>query len=408
VSRIRGLVIVGGGAAGVGAAQEAHARGIDALIVEASDRLGGRAHTIDWRGHKLDLGCGWLHSAERNSLKAEAERIGAEIDRSVASWFEQYRHLGLSAEEQAEMVAAFYALEERMRRDPPPSDRASDALEAGNPWNPWLNAISGYINGAPLDEVSIADWLAYDNSSSRMNWRLRGGYGCLVASLGAEFEHQLGTPVTAVSRLGKSVQLTTERGTIEAKRVIVTVSTAVLRQIRFDPPIDAALDVADQLPLGLADKLFLALDEAEQFPDNAHLIGDPHSSETGSYMLRPMGMPVIEVYFGGDGARAVERLGLDGTAALATDQLAGLLGSGIRKRVSPIALTCWLREPWIGGSYSHALPLQASARDVLSEDGDDRLAFAGEAVAGGDYSTAHGAYDSGVAAVRRLFPSRAA
>jgi monoamine oxidase len=408
VSALRGLVIVGGGAAGVGAAQAARARGIDALIVEASNRLGGRAHSIDWQGHKLDLGCGWLHSAERNSLRDEAERIGAEIDRSMVSWFEQYRHLGLSAEEQAQMIAAFYALEERIRDNPPPSDRASDALKPDNPWNPWLNAISGYINGAPLDEVSIADWLAYDNSSSRMNWRLRGGYGCLVETLGEPLEHKLGTPVSAISRSANAVQLTTPRGTIEAERAIVTVSTAVLQQIRFDPPLDVALDAAGQLPLGLADKLFLSLDRAEEFPDNAHLIGDPHSSETGSYMLRPMGMPVIEVYFGGDGAWAVERLGLEGASAHAIEQLAGLLGSEIRKRLNPITLSCWSREPWIGGSYSHALPRQASAREVLLGAGDDRLAFAGEAVAGGDYSTAHGAHDSGIAAVRRLFPSRGA
>ncbi len=401
---MRGLVIVGGGAAGIGAARAAQARGIDALIVEASDRLGGRAHTIDWQGHKLDLGCGWLHSAERNSLRAEAERIGAPIDRCVASWFQQYRHLGLSAKDQADMVAAFYALEERMRDAPPPSDRASDAVDPGNPWNAWLNAISGYINGAPLDEVSVADWLAYDNSSSRMNWRLRAGYGCLVASLGAELDHRLGTPVMAISRSGKAVQVSTEDGAIEAERVIVTVSTATLPQIRFDPPIDAAPVAAEKLPLGLANKLFLAVHEAEEFPDNAHLIGDPHSAETGSYMLRPMGMPVIEVYFGGDGARAVEKLGLAGAAAAAGEQLAGLLGSGIRKRLEPIALTCWSHEPWIGGSYSHALPGEAAARDALLAAGDDRLAFAGEAVAGGDYSTAHGAYDSGAAAVRKLYP----
>jgi monoamine oxidase len=405
VSHIRDLVIVGGGTAGVGAASEARRLGLDALIVEASDRLGGRAHTIDWRGHKLDLGCGWLHSAERNSLRSQAERIGAEIDRTVASWFDQYRHLGLSPDEQASMVAAFAALEERMRRSPPASDRASDALEPDNSWNAWLNAVSGYINGAPLDQVSVADWLAYDNSSSRMNWRLRGGYGTLVASLGSEFEHVLGTPVTAVTRLGKSIQLMTARGPIEATRVIITVSTAVLANIRFDPTIDPLLEAAEGLPLGLADKLFLALGDADEFPDNAHLIGDPHSSDTGSYMIRPMGMPVIEVYFGGTGANEVERLGLDGATALATDQLSSLLGSGFRKRLAPITLTCWSLEPWIGGSYSHALPGHARARDTLAKIGDDRLSFAGEAVAGGDYSTAHGAYDSGVAAVRRLFPS---
>src|SRR6476661_6912110 len=104
------LVIVGGGAAGIGAAREAKARGIDTLIVEAKDRLGGRAHSIDWQGHKLDLGCGWLHSAERNSLRAEAERAGVPIDRMRASWFEQFRDLGFTKEEQARARRAFETL----------------------------------------------------------------------------------------------------------------------------------------------------------------------------------------------------------------------------------------------------------------------------------------------------------
>jgi monoamine oxidase len=403
MSAVRDLVIVGGGAAGIGAAQEARARGIDALIVEALDRLGGRAHSIDWQGHKLDLGCGWLHSAERNSLRMEAERVGAAIDRTTASWLHQYRNLGFSREEQAAAVAAYNALEERMRRDPPLSDRASDALDPGNPWNAWLDALSGYINGAPLDEVSVADWLAYDNSSSKMNWRLPGGYGTLVASLGARYEHQLATPVTAISRGREAVQLTTAEGTIEAEHVIVTVPTAVLARIRFDPPIDAALDAAERLPLGLADKLFLALDEPEEFPHNAHLVGDPHSAETASYMLHPMGIPVVEGFFGGRGAQTVEQLGFEGATAFAIDQLAGLLGSGIRERLKPIVLSRWSREPWIRGSYSHACPGQAAARQELAQAGDERIVFAGEAVSTEDYSTAHGAFDSGKAAVRRLF-----
>ena len=277
---------------------------------------------------------------------------------------------------------------------------------ADNPWNAWLDAISGYINGAPLSEVSVADWLAYDNSSSMMNWRLPGGYGALVAMIGAQFEHRPATPVTAISRGREAVQLTTPGGTIEADRVIVTVPTAVLARIRFDPPLDTAIDAANHLPLGIAEKLFLTLDEKEEFPNDAHLVGDPHSAETGSYMIRPMGIPVVEGYFGGQGARAIEQLGLDGAAALAVEQLAGLLGSGIRKRLSPIALSRWAREPWILGSYSHACPGHAAARQKLEEAGDDRLAFAGEAVSKDDYSTAHGAYNSGRAAVRRLFPDQ--
>jgi monoamine oxidase len=403
MSCVRGLVVVGGGAAGIGAASEARARGIDALIVEAKDRLGGRAHSIDWNGYQLDLGCTWMHSAERNSLRVEAERIGAAIDRASTNWAGQFRNLGFSREEQEDAWAAFQQLEERMRSAPPASDRASDVLEPSNPWNAFLNAISSYINGAPLDEVSVADWLAYDNASSDQNLRLPRGYGGLLSSLGASFEHRLGNAVTAVSRFKDSVRVETDDGVIEAERVVVTVPTSMLHRIRFDPSIEGLFETAEQLPLGVADKLFLALEEPEEFPHGAHLLGNPRSAETGSYFIRPMGIPVIEGFFGGPGARALEELGDEDAAAVAADELAQLLGSGIRKRLTPIALSRWAAEPWVEGSYSHALPGHTIDRVRLASAGDDRIALAGEAVSTSDYSTAHGAYDSGVAAVRRLF-----
>jgi monoamine oxidase len=404
VSRLRGLVVIGGGAAGIGAAAEAKVRGVDALIVEAGNRLGGRAHSIDWNGHRLDLGCTWMHSAERNSLRIEAERIGAEIDRNATGWFSQYHDLGFPPEEQAEAYGAFQRLDERITNDPPPSDRASDALEAGSKWNAFLDALSGYINGAPLSGVSVADWIAYDNNASDQNWRLRGGYGGLLAALGGGFEHRLGVPVTAVSRLKGSVQVATGEGTIEAERLVVTVPTSTLHRIRFDPPIEGLFEAAEQLPLGLANKLFLALDDAQEFPHGAHLLGNPYSRDTGSYFLNPLGIPVVEGFFGGGGAsRALEELGDDGAAAFAIDELAALLGSGIRKRLNPIAVSRWGDEPWIGGSYSHACPGHAGARERLAQAGDDRTVFAGEAASRTDYSTAHGAFDTGRAAMRKLF-----
>ena len=406
MSSVRGLVIIGGGAAGIGAADEARKRGVDALIVEAGNRLGGRAHSIEWNGHALDLGCTWMHSAERNSLRVEAERLGLDVDRNPTGWFSQYRDLGFSPEDRQAAFGAFDELEERMRTRPPASDRASDLLEPGNPWNSWLEAVSSYINGASLEEVSIGDWLAYDNAATDQNWRLPGGYGTLVARLGEQFDHRLATPVTAVSRLPETVRVETEGGVIESERVIVTVPTSTLHRIRFDPPIPGILEAAAELPLGLADKLFLSLEDADEFPHGAHLVGNPGSSETGSYFLNPMGVPVVEGFFGGSGARALEGLDDQGAAEFMADELAALLGSGIRKRVKPIARSRWAHHDWIAGAYSHALPGQAAMRQRLAEAGDDRIAFAGEAVSAGDYSTAHGAFDSGREAVRRLFASR--
>jgi monoamine oxidase len=59
------VAIIGGGAAGVAAGRHLHDAGIDCLIVEARDRLGGRAFTASPAGHAIDLGCGWLHSADK-------------------------------------------------------------------------------------------------------------------------------------------------------------------------------------------------------------------------------------------------------------------------------------------------------------------------------------------------------
>src|SRR5271169_6757025 len=81
------VVVVGGGAAGVAAARRLCDAGVDCLIVEARARLGGRAWTVtDASGFALDLGCGWLHSADRNPWVAVAQKQGAVIDRTSPPW----------------------------------------------------------------------------------------------------------------------------------------------------------------------------------------------------------------------------------------------------------------------------------------------------------------------------------
>jgi monoamine oxidase len=47
------------------------------VLIEAHERIGGRAHTIV-HDTPLDLGCGWLHSADRNVMVAIAEASGFE------------------------------------------------------------------------------------------------------------------------------------------------------------------------------------------------------------------------------------------------------------------------------------------------------------------------------------------
>ncbi len=402
------VAIIGGGAAGIAAARTLAEAGVNALILEASNRLGGRAHTIHVSGTPLDLGAGWLHSAQHNPWVGIAEASGFTVDRSLPRWREQWRALGFSQTEQQAAGATFKAFVSRMRDNPPPSDRAADVLLPECEWNGYLDALSGYINGVGNAEVSIADYLAYDDAATDTDWRVREGYGALVAAHATGLRVSLARPVTAIDGSGKRLRIDTAGGSIQADAAIVTVSTDVLASgaIRFDAAQGPVLHAASQLPLGLADKLFFALDGADEIPPNAHLLGNPRAAITATYTLRPFGRPLVEAMFGGDGARAMEAEGLDGAAAFAIEELCALLGNDWRERLRLIAGSAWGRDDYILGGYSHALPGQAAARGVLATPVDSRIHFAGEACSASNFSTAHGAYMTGVDAARALLAER--
>jgi len=85
-------------------------------------------------------------------------------------------------------------------------------------------------------------------------------------------------------------------------------------------------------------------------------------------------------------------------AAFALDELAGLLGNGIKPRLSPLASSAWVADPFARGSYSCALPGRADDRAALAAPVEGRLFFAGEACSRDYFGTAHGAFLSGLAA----------
>ena len=174
--------------------------------------------------------------------------------------------------------------------------------------------------------------------------------------------------------------------------------------LRFAPALPDKHDAAHALPLGVADKVFLALDNPEDLPRDTRLFGATDRTETGSYTLRAFGRPVIEGYFGGDFARTLEAE--DAFVPFAIEQIADALGNDIRKRLSGIAASAWARDPYSLGSYSYGRQDAQALRARLATPVDERIFFAGEHTSERDFSTAHGAYRTGVhaaeAAIRAL------
>lgn len=397
------VAIIGAGAAGIAAARRLRDRGRRVLLIEAKDRVGGRANTVLAGGWPLDLGCGWLHSAERNPLADFAAARGAAIDRTPAAWQKQLRNLGFAAAEQEAAGAAYEAFEQCLH-DSPADDCAGNVIARDHPWRPYLDMISGALNGAELDRVSARDLIAYDDSASNINWRLPAGYGAMIADAACAVPLALGTKVTAINHQGLCLVIDTDKGRMRADAAIVAVPTDILARgdIAFAPDVDDHLHAAACLPLGRVDKLFLAVADADAIPPETHLLGNPHSALTGSYYLRPFGRPLIECFFGGIAARAMEEAGDAGRTAFATEELGKLLGNRFAAGLRPVAGSWWHREPTIGGAYSHALPGHADKRAILARPATERLHFAGEACSPHDFSTAHGAWQSGIDTADRV------
>ncbi len=392
------VIIVGGGAAGIGAARRLAAHGASALLLDASSRLGGRAYTQNLGGNPLDLGCEWLHSGDRNAWVGIAEASGFPVDRGEPPWAKA--HPSIVRDEDGEEAArkAFGEWEERLRTIAAGSDRASDALEPGGAWNAYVRTIAGFMSGVGPEEISATDYLAYDDASTGKNWNLPLGYGTLVAaSLPSSTSLRLATSAERIDLTADGVAVTTRAGTVHAGAAILTVSTAVLAgdAIRLPPGVDPWREAAAALPLGRNEKIFLEIGRDTAFEPDTHAYGNLHDPRSAAYTIRPNGWPVIEAFLGGEGANIVAEEGPAAGFSHAMAELVALFGSDVASAIRPIVATSWTRTASIGGAYSCALPGQSNARARLARPFEDRLFFAGEATHAHDFTTAHGAHDSG-------------
>ncbi|MCB1453675.1 MAG: FAD-dependent oxidoreductase, partial [Rhizobiaceae bacterium] len=128
------VAIVGAGSAGLGAAKIARESGLDFVVLEAMDRIGGRAFTSSEHfGVPFDIGCAWLHAADRNPYYPEAQHAG---------WTLQYHQMDVdhlyyntrraSTEEMAAMKAAEAELYELLEKWDAEEDRLSALIAKGH------------------------------------------------------------------------------------------------------------------------------------------------------------------------------------------------------------------------------------------------------------------------------------
>lgn len=400
------VAVIGAGAAGLAAARTAHEAGLEVTVLEAKGRTGGRGLTRhEPLGVPFDRGCTWLHSASVNPFTALADRLGFAYRRQSRT---RRIHMGTRWASDAER-AEWLAYEQRNAAAILAAGRAgrdiavAEVIERDSRWSPLYAFWVAITSGIAPEAGSTLDFANYEDTDE--NWPVRDGFGALIARVGDGLPVSLNTPVTRIDRGGRGVRLTTPRGTLSARAAIVTVSTAVLAsgRIVFDPPLpDWKQDAIAGLPLGMANKIAFAFDSnALGVPANssAHMLAE--TPETIGFQLRPFGRNIAVGHVGGPFASALERAGEAAMIDYGLERLAAMFGSDIRRHVVASTATAWETDRDIGGGYSAALPGHGHRRAALAAPLDDRLFFAGEAASTRFYSTAHGAYLTGVEAARK-------
>lgn len=401
------IVVIGAGAAGIGAGRALAKAGIPFLIIEAKDRIGGRAFSeATSLGHLWDHGCHWFHSADKNVLRGLAEEIGHKFltkprDGVMKSF--------MNGEWKADPVRVDYVwniLGEVAEAGQKGKDvAAASLLDPKHPWYPMARHWLSLMYSAEPEDISTRDAGSYDDTG--VNLAVEDGYGALVARLAEGLPIATRVAARKVTARGQSVVVETDQGTITAKAAIVAAPARMLETGKLsiaDMPDDIAR-AFEHVPMGYYEKIAFAFDGKvfEGFDVPYADIFDPVAPSTHplNFELHPFGRPIAVTHIGGRFARDMEREGEAGMIDFALSALVRAFGSDLRKRVKKATTTHWSSDIFINGAYSCAKPGHGLARRVFANPIAERIFLAGEHVHPTFFATAHGAFETGLSAAAK-------
>jgi monoamine oxidase len=400
------VAIVGAGSAGLAAAKTLRAAGLSFTVLEAMNRIGGRAWTsTEHFGVPFDIGCAWIHAADRNPYFQEAEDAGWTLhhhDMNIDHLY--YGKRKASEEEEVEVKRADHQLSSLLEKWKGTDDRVSSLLKSGHAPRAAATFAGPMDFGKDYDEISVEDFRAAADLDP--NYFTKEGFGALVAQYGADVPVELSTPVRKILWDVPGIACVTDRGTIRAGAVIVTASPAVLafEEIEFSPALpDSVIEAFFDLPMGMLTKLPIEIKGTRLglAPFDDLLIERPARHDI-YFLCFPFDTDLMVGFVGGDFAWEMSAAGEAAGVDFVTDRLCGIFGNDVRKHVGRAAMTNWGGERFVRGAYAAARPGKAAARAVLMEPVADRIWFAGEALAGSLIQTCGGARLSGETVARRV------
>ncbi|HET7014789.1 MAG TPA: NAD(P)/FAD-dependent oxidoreductase [Streptosporangiaceae bacterium] len=400
------VVVIGGGFAGLMAADRIARSGQQPVVLEARNRVGGRIwsqellpgdpRTVVERGGEFVLdGYDVMRSVLKDLGLALADTTMSYYSReprgASPTTAAEVAHCARLVEAAAASAAPTTSLADLITEDLP--GLAADKPAAVEAYISRVTATHG-VDSDVLAAASLADVTSsYD---SRPTWRVAGGNQLLAIGLANRLGDAVhrNTPVRAIEHSLTGVRVLTDTGELTADAAIVTVPMAILRTLRFDPPLPARYQQAWQRA-GLAHnaKLHLPL-TAPADPSAVLSVPDRFWTWTATDDSGQV-QPVLHA-FGGT-ATALAALGVShGPQTWAAR--AAALRPELALDLTGALLTTWNDDRWAGESYSaHTVSVEPGDDELIAQP-TGRIYFAGEHTAGDWAGLMEGALRSGVRA----------
>ena len=395
------IIVIGAGVAGLAAAAMLADAGVETMVVEARDRIGGRVLTHHEPGFEspIELGAEFVHGMVHPTLEiasAAGLLLSEIVGEPVGSFFEQ-------------LGKVLHALDARRT----PDRTFASFLDSVDATADERAAAMGYVQGYDAaDPTRVGErWLAAGEIASAEDhsdrqFRFVNGYDAVPRYLASRLPRgavRLSTPVERIAWRRGQVTVHAGDQEITGRAVICTIPLGVLLAggMTFEPGLGPITGLAN----GHAVRVVFRFKEIFWEPAMSFLFGRTTVFPVW-WSVHPLYAPVLTGWTGGPPADALA--GCD-VADCALDSLAQHLRMPRRELDEQVVghwSHDWATDPYARGAYSYGEIDGLEAARTFARPREDTLFFAGEATdSTGRSGTVHGALASGQRAAREVLAS---
>jgi len=391
------ILIIGGGAAGLMAANELLEKGYSVVILEASERLGGRIHTShDKKFEKpVEKGVEFIHGNLPLTMeiikraKLDYRLVRGKIFRIEEGQWKQQNDF---AEDWKELMEKMNEVKEDLT--------FADFLDKNfraEKYAALRKTSIRFAEGFDVADINKASTLALRAEwmeGEDRHYRVTGSFDQLVNYLADECSKKGGGILTSqkvekIQWKNKKVIVTTDAGvSFIANKVILTVPLGILQAdpplINFQPSINNYLEAAKKIGFGNVVKILLQFKEPfwEKKKKNMGFILSQQKIPTWWTQI-PFNKNLLTGWAGGGQAAKIDSAS-DGTILdFALDSLSRIFEIDIPEiglLLTAATVANWKKDPLSKGGYSYGMLETVAARQLLNTPIDDTIFFAGEGV----------------------------